>query len=266
MKRTFLTLLAGVLTFTAAAQTSVFSEDFQTGIPATWTLIKNDNHTPAMAVQEYDSAAWISKMDPDDSSNFTASSTSYFSPAGQANRWLISPAITLGAFGNALTFDAKSHDPSFPDDYMVLVSKTGTNLADFTDTLSYIQQEYATVTNRTIDLSDKGLDGETIHLAFVILTDDGFKLYIDNIEVTKDDPASIHEADDLAIEWATLENGLYQVSTQYPLESMHVYATTGQEVAISTQSKLDIRTLPTGIYMVRIVTKAGVKTIQVQKF
>ncbi|MCT4560416.1 MAG: choice-of-anchor J domain-containing protein [Crocinitomicaceae bacterium] len=267
MRLTILALAFGAtFSINATAQTTVFTEDFQSGIPATWTLINNDNNTPAMTVQEYDTAAWIPKMDPDDSSNFCASSTSFFSPAGTANRWLISPAITLGAFGNAMTYDVKSHDPSFPDDYMILVSKTGTNIADFTDTIAYVQQELASWIKRPIDLTAKGLDGETIHLAFVIVTEDGFKLYVDNIEVTKDDPAQLTESNLVQLKVATLANGLYEVSANQAILKRVVYTTSGRVVSENGQSTVDLRSMEAGVYFIEVSTELGRKTLQVQKF
>lgn len=267
MKLTFLAIASfGVLSFSATAQTTVFSEDFQGGLPSSWVRVINDSNTPAMAVEEFDSVAWLPKMDPDDSNNVVMASTSYFTPAGTANRWLISPVITLGAYGNAMSFDAKSHDPSFPDDYLVLVSTTGASLTDFTDTLIHVQAEYETFQNRTIDLSAKGLDGQNILLAFVITTDDGFKLYVDNLEVSKDDPAGLSSPDKFDLSWSTLENGLFFLNSDAVIESTNIFNLAGQKVGSASTKTVDLRTFESGLYLLNIQTDRGMKTIKVQKF
>ena len=86
-------------------------------------------------------SAWITTIDPIDSTDTIAASTSYFSPAGTASRWLITPQLSLGAFGNYINWNARSHDPSFPDDYLVLVSTTDSQITSFTDTIGNINEE-----------------------------------------------------------------------------------------------------------------------------
>ena len=104
------------------AQTTIISEDFQSGIPVSFSIVDNDGLTPNSAVAEYTSA-WISIADPEDNMNMVAGSTSFFEPVGEADRWLITPLLVLGNYGNSISWDAKSHDASFPDDYLVLVQR-----------------------------------------------------------------------------------------------------------------------------------------------
>ena len=115
-----------------------------------------------------------------------ASATSYFSPIDTAYRWLITPALNLGAFGNKISWSAKSHDPSYPDDYLVLVSHTDAEPSSFTDTIGNIEEENFEWTNRSVDLSQNGYDDSTIYIAFVLRTFDGFMLYLDDFLVEKD--------------------------------------------------------------------------------
>ena len=196
MKKTILAI-ALMCGFNTIAQTEIYFEDFQSGLPATYTIVDNDGFTPNAAVSEY-TEAWIAIPDPFDSgnSNQVVSSTSYFEPIGQADRWLITPAITLGAYGNIASWKAQSFDASFPDGYYVLVSGTDTQLSSFTDTLDYIYGEVAdSLHYNEANISELGFDNQTIHLAFVNRTNNGFKLNIDDIRVVKDDPAAVTEND-----------------------------------------------------------------------
>jgi hypothetical protein len=182
------------------AQTLVYQEDFENGIPASYTLVDNDGLTPNQATADF-ADAWISLPDPFDSTDTIVGSTSYFEPVGTADRWLITPQITLGAYGNFLYWDGRSHDPSFPDGYFVLASRTDTQLSSFTDTVAIVFAELSTWTLNSASLSDAGLDGETVHLAFVNRTFDGFKLYIDSISVFVDDPVGLEESQKLQVQF-----------------------------------------------------------------
>ncbi|MFA7273013.1 MAG: choice-of-anchor J domain-containing protein [Crocinitomicaceae bacterium] len=260
LKKEIYTLIAICLLISSvSAQVTIFSEDFQSGIPATWGLRDFDNHTPAAAVAEY-TAPWISKIDPLDltNSNLTASSTSFFSPVGTANRWLISPAITLGSFGNYVSWRALSHDPSYPDNYLVLVSKTDTLIGSFTDTLGYVIGEYANWVDRTADLSAISLDNETIYLAFILQTNDGFKLYVDDVIVTKEDPAGLSEnvVDLLKIKTIS-QLGLYEIGGDFALKEVSVYNTNGQLVLNSSNTMVDIRNQNAGVYFLSVITDKG---------
>lgn len=242
------------------AQTTVLSEDFETGLPSSWSLLNLDGFTPAEQVAEY-TEAWIVAADITDSDNQTISSTSFFEPVGQANRWLISPPLVLGAFGNALSWKAQSHDPSYPDTYLVLASKTDANVESFVDTLGYVQQEDAEWVTRTVDLSANGFNGETIYLAFVNITDDGFKLYLDDILVTKDDPAAVYEVN--AIDFSLFPNpssDKINISSEVEIQTVHLKSLDGKSIRIYTHQEkvLDISYLEAGTYILELTSEKGV--------
>lgn len=264
MKKLFLAVLTISICSIVNGQTTVLSEGFESGIPATWTILDLDSNIPAEQVAEY-TEAWISKTDITNASNKTASSTSFFEPTGQANRWLISPSITLGTFGNALSWRAQSHDPSYPDTYLVLVSKTDANVESFIDTIGYVQQEDAEWITRTVDLSEKGLNGETIYLAFVNITDDGFKLYLDDILLTKDDPSSVNTLNQIAVEvFPNPTTNFLTVSSDATIKSLHLKSMDGKSIRIYTKQKsIDVSFLEAGTYFIEVETEQG---IGVKKF
>lgn len=233
------------------AQTQIYLEDFNNGIPATYTIVDNDGLTPAAATAEF-TDAWISLPDPLDSTDTIVGSTSYFSPKGTANRWLITPQITLGAFGNILYWDARSHDPSFPDGYFIFASTTDTQLSSFTDTLFVVGQELATWTENSVNLSDFGLDNQQVYLAFVNRTYDGFKLYLDSISVFVEDPVGISENTMANIQMSpNPSNG--QVHFNVSVDLVSVYASSGQlQATFENVTSMDISNLPAGMYWVSI--------------
>jgi hypothetical protein len=172
----------------------IFSEDFESGIPAGFTLLNLDQNTPHPLVSEY-SDAWIVVTDPNDSTDTIAAATSYFNEPDTANRWLITPPISLGAFGNYLTWDSKSQDASYPDSYLVLLSTTDAQVASFTDTIAFVVGENATWTSRQVNLTSQGYNNQTVRIAFVLRSIDAYKLYLNNLEVRSLDNTSLTSLD-----------------------------------------------------------------------
>lgn len=253
IKNIALLISSAFISCTSISQTVVYSEDFQNGLPATYTLIDNDGLIPHADVSEF-SDAWIILADPADNTDSIVGSTSYFTPVGLADRWLITPPIVLGAFGNILYWEAKSHDASFPDSYQVLVSTTGTQIADFTDTVASIGQELATWIQRDINLSDYALDNQTVHVAFVNRSYDRFKLYVDDIRVEKENPLSVNS---IIKETYTIypnpTNGL--VTIKADVSSYIVYSLTGRELIKGDSNQLNLENLESGRYVVRFTVE-----------
>ncbi|PWL27052.1 MAG: hypothetical protein DCO96_11980 [Fluviicola sp. XM-24bin1] len=240
----------GLLTY-SQAQTLVYEEDFDNGIPASYTLVDNDGFTPNQATAEF-ADAWIALPDPLDSTDTIVGSTSFFEPIGTADRWLITPAITLGAYGNFVYWEGRSHDPSFPDGYFVLASRTGTQIADFTDTVAVVFAELSTWTLNSASLSDAGLDGETVHLAFVNRTFDGFKLYLDSISVFVDDPVGLQEEQVLQVQFGPNPTE-DQVYFNMQPDLIQIYTLSGASVAVfENANQISLADLPAGMYWMEI--------------
>lgn len=262
MKHLFYTvsiLIASSFGSSISAQTTVLEENFDAGIPASFLLYDNDGYTPHADVSEY-SDAWISKQDPDDDANTVASATSYFNEPGMADRWLVTPSLELGAFGNTLSWVGKSHDASYAESYLVLLSTTGAAVEGFTDTLEAVINEDVYWTSHSVNLSEKGYDGQTVHIAFVLRTIDGFKFYMDSLKVTKEDPVGVD-----AIASATTfrlypnpatEKILFQ--SEFPVQQAIVRDLNGA-VMLQTGSdnEMDVRNLSAGIYFLELVHSEG---------
>jgi hypothetical protein len=255
-----------VCSFQSFAQTSILSEDFQSGIPLSFTLVDNDGLDPDPAVAEY-TAPWISVVDPEDNMNLVAGSTSFFAPTGEADCWLITPQLVLGAYGNKITWEAKSHDASFPDDYLIMVSTTTADIASFTDTIGLIQQENAEWTSRSVDLSTEGYNGQSIYIAYRNITNNGFKLYIDDISVTKEDPASVSDISQVQVAiYPNPTRDLVYIHAESEITSINLSDLSGnliQDKELNTVVKM--ADLPNGIYFLTITTTQGSITKRIVK-
>lgn len=244
------------LSYFSYGQVTVHSEDFQSGTLGSYTIVDNDGLTPNAAVSEF-ADAWIILEDPDMPNDTVAGSTSYFEPIGTASRWLISPQINLGGYGNYLYWDAKSHDASFPDSYHVYISTTDDQLASFTDTILNVFQELDVWTTYEINLSELGYDGQSIYIAIVNNTEDGFKLYIDDIKVDANDPRGLRPVglNELNQPYFSIYPNPVQsvvtIDTDH-FELISLFDNNGKMILSSKENKLDLSALNSGSYLLGI--------------
>jgi len=145
MKRFHLIIVATVTFFCCSSLQAqvLLSEEFNNGMPASFLLANNDLKTPVQQVN-YVTSAWVVRPDFN-SNNLVAVSTSWYNPSAQADDWMILPQRLIGN-NTVLTWRAKAQDAAYPDGYQVLVSTTGNNIADFTDTVFEVQAESASWT------------------------------------------------------------------------------------------------------------------------
>lgn len=160
---------------------TIFSENFNGGNSfQNWTLINADNRVPAANIAWVNNA-WV--ITPDSSSaDLAAISTSWYTPVGAADDYMITPAIYLNA-GSILSFQANAPDASVLDGYEVRISNTTPTVAGLlaNPALFAITAENSVWTDRNIDLSAYGTD--TVYLAWRNVTNDGYVVFVDNIKV-----------------------------------------------------------------------------------
>lgn len=256
-----ITAIALSLTVYGNTQTVVYSEDFESGLPLTYTIVDNDMLTPDASVSDF-ANAWIELIDPDDPTDTIVGSTSFFDPIGRADRWLITPPISLGAFGNILSWEAKSHDASYLDGYDVYISITDTDLTSFIDTIAMIGFENSTWTSREVNLSDAGYNNQTIHIAFVNRTDDGFKLYLDDIQMIIEDPVGTDELNsDRITLYPNPSSGIMNIECEETPE-VNIISTTGESVFKGVGKTFDLNWVESGLYIVRLKTSKGPQTLR----
>ncbi|MGB0932913.1 MAG: choice-of-anchor J domain-containing protein [Lishizhenia sp.] len=250
-------LVAFIYVSVAQAQSVVFNESFDAGIPLAWTIVDNDNNTVDSAVSEY-SEAWIATNDPDDASNTVASTSSFFSPIDRADRWLITPGIDLGTYGNTISWRAKSHDPSYPEDYSVLISTTDTDLSSFTDTVALIENAAPYWIDSTVNLSALGYNGGTVFIAFVLTTFDGFKFYLDDVEINKEDPVALDSEEKNVSNLNVFPNPSSEFITISYFEKQQFTILDANARVVKTgetNKQTTIAELTKGVYFIRVLDK-----------
>lgn len=171
------------LSFHANAQTYLEC-DFSNGIPSDFTLIDNDGNTPSADMQALGfetGKAWIS-LTPNNEKDLAACSTSYYTPGGQSDDWMITPQITVSDDNVVLRWRAKASDRRYRDGYAVYVSESGSTSIDGFDKnspLFSVAEEESSWTTRSVSLDQ--YKGKTITIAFVNNSNDKSRLYVDDL-------------------------------------------------------------------------------------
>jgi len=164
--------------FTAHAQV-IFYEDFQQGIPNSFTLINGDAKTPAAQVA-FVNNAWVADEYNSITKDSAAVSTSWYTVAATADDWMITPAITLSG-NSTLSWEAFASDPDFRDGYEVRISTTGNAVGNFTTVLFSTGAEQTSPIVRYANLNP--YSGQTVYLAFRNNSFNKNLLFIDDIKV-----------------------------------------------------------------------------------
>ncbi|MDD5861438.1 MAG: choice-of-anchor J domain-containing protein [Prevotella sp.] len=176
------------LSFHATAQTYL-NCDFEEGIPSSFTLVDNDGNKPSSDAVKQGFAVgtpWLAKKPTGKQSN-VAVATSWYSPSGKSDDWMITPAFTVDADNVRLSWRGRSSMKSdkYHESYSVYVSTTGgktVNDFDKSHPLFTTTGETYAWTNHQVDLS--AYKGKKISLAFVDESNNKAYLYIDDVNVS----------------------------------------------------------------------------------
>ncbi|MBR5726029.1 MAG: choice-of-anchor J domain-containing protein, partial [Muribaculaceae bacterium] len=160
----------------------IIEETFENGIPSTWTLINNDeDEYNWLAISDIPATySYYAEMDLSGwahNGSDAAVSASYVNGIGALNtdQYLVSPQLTLNG---SLRFFATSTYTD-PDTYEVLLSTTGTDIADFTITLQEMgPATYNSWDEVVIDMSEYA--GQQGYIAIHHVANDKYFLVIDD--------------------------------------------------------------------------------------
>jgi hypothetical protein len=162
----------------------IWSENFDasTSLPTGWAQYNVDGLTPNSNITFMGTNAWVVRPKTTGGTDNHVASTSWYTPAGISNDWLVTPSISIPATGvYALEFDAIAIDANYPDGFKVYVSTTGNQVADFTTAALTVAAGPSTYTTQQINLSQWA--GQTVYIAVQNNSNDKFLLYVDNFKV-----------------------------------------------------------------------------------
>ncbi len=180
------------LSFRSSAQV-ILDCDFSDGIPTDYVLIDGDGLEPSKSMASYGFAVglpWIAAA-PAGEENIAACSTSWYSPAGQSNDWMILPTVTVNVEKPVLRWRSKASDAKHPDGYAVyLTTGTASAAEDFTgEPVFSVDADAAEWGAHSIDLTP--YQGQQVTVAFVNNSTDCSRLYVDDLYIGTDYAAFI---------------------------------------------------------------------------
>ena len=163
-----------------------YFEDFNAGIPGTYTLVDQDGLAMTTTYPAIGST-WIGNAGQ-------AISSSWFDvgPTGVANDWMITPAIGVLPANQMLSWIGEASNAGFADGYEVRISTTGplpATAANFNTVLFSIGAENAFPTTRAVSLA--AYAGQSVYIAFVNNSNDKDILIIDDIWVGTTGPGCV---------------------------------------------------------------------------
>ncbi len=168
------------------AQEVLYYENFSQGIPDTYIIndvddLPIDPSLDSITSFTYD-GGWVIDINFEDPTDTVAASSSWYTPAGISNDWLITPQISIPESGTYyLQWRSWTLDSNFPDGYEVYISTSGTSIADFTNLIFSLPEEKSFWVTHKVSL--EGFSGEDIHIGFRNNSDDKLILFLDDIYI-----------------------------------------------------------------------------------
>jgi hypothetical protein len=150
---------------------------------------------------------------------------------------------------------------------LVLLSTTDDSPSSFTDTIGNVEQENFEWTEREVNLSNLGLNDSLIYIAFVLRTYDGFKLYVDDIQVRGEDASNLSETsvEDFKV-YPNPFNDVIQIESDKNVESISINDLNGKKLLETTEKNINLNFLANGYYFVILKSEKQTFTYRVLKF
>ena len=254
-------------------QTLPFTENFDNGMPACWSVldVDGDGYTwePSTEPYSYYDGVDLSGTGYNDSYGFILSG-SYSNALGTAltpDNWLITPALVIPSSGATLSFYVAAQDSSYANEhYGVYVSTTGTNPSNFT--LLYEEDLDADGGPRATGAWKQKIvnlpyGNQNIYLAIRHFNcEDMFLIDIDDFSVTAGVGVENHEMD--ATIYPNPANNVLNINANSNINRVEVYNMMGQMVGSYTandmNTQINTTSFANGVYTVKISTENGTTT------
>jgi hypothetical protein len=254
-------------------QTLPFTENFDNGMPACWSVldVDGDGYTwePSTEPYSYYDGVDLSGSGYNDSYGFILSG-SYSNALGTAltpDNWLITPALVIPSSGATLSFYVAAQDANYANEhYGVYVSTTGTNPSNFT--LLYEEDLDADGGPRATGAWKQKMvnlpyGGQNIYLAIRHFNcEDMFLIDIDDFSVT---PGVGVENHGLSTKiYPNPANTVLNINATSNINRVEVYNMMGQMVGMyeanDVNTQINTSSFANGVYTVKISTENGTST------
>ena len=250
-------------------KTLPFTEDFEEGMPACWTILDQDGDGISWE-DSYNPVSYYSGVDLSgsgygDSDGFVLSgSYSNVTGALTPDNWLITPALVIPSNGAKLTWYVSAIDADYAAEYYDVMLSTSLNPSTFTsvfnETLQSDQWE-----QRSVNIGGN-YAGQNVYVAFRNHnTNDIFLMKIDNVSVTPGTGVENHELNTTI--FPNPANNVLNINANSNINRVEVYNMMGQMVGSynvnDVNTQISTTSFANGVYTVKIATENGMST---QKF
>lgn len=192
-------------------------------------------------------------------------------PAGGVtanNDWLITPALTLGANSNVLTFWVKALSPNFVESYKVGVyTGTGnpTSAANFTIVSSPATSTAPFEAWQQVTINLDAYAGQTVKIGFQYMSADKYMFMLDDVKVTTAATLSTNETAKAKAQTAVYPNptkGEINIKTDKKIKTTSIVDMSGKIINRNDSGKTDISSLPKGTYLLKVDFSDGTSTTE----
>lgn len=186
--------------------------------------------------------------------------------------YFITPAIDLTGASGGTTFSFWAHsltDAFGLEKFEILLSTTGTAVADFTEDLSggVITAPIGDFSEFSYDIT--AYEGETVYVALHYVAEDSFILLLDDMAVEAGEVILGVNEQAFANFDFFVSNEQLNLSAANAMSNVTVYTILGQQVADQklngTNGTVNIAALSTGVYVAKVSIDGAVKTIKFAK-
>ncbi len=252
----------------SAPKTLPFTEDFEGGMPACWTILDQDGdgyswESSFEPVSYYSSNVDLSGSGNNGSDGFVMSG-SYSNALGTAltpDNWLITPALVIPSNGATLTWAVSAVDANYAEEYYEVMLSTSLNPSSFTsvfnETLQINEWE-----QRSVSISGN-YAGQNVYVAFRNYnTSNIFLMKVDDINVTAGVGVDNHETTTSI--YPNPAKNVLNITSNENINRVEVFNMMGQMVgsydANDTYTQINTTAFANGVYTVKIETENGTTT------
>lgn len=176
----------------------------------------------------------------------------------QANRWLITPALSISDTTDVLRWSAKSQDPDYLETYNVLISTTDNQPASFTTTLTSVASESGIWQQHYIDLSS--YTDQTVYIAFQLVSLDKFILLLDNIGLIDSAASDALAVDAGSDQSVILGNSVTLTASVSGGDSPYTYSWSDGTTTVGSTASISVTPTTDTTYTCTITDKVGGST------
>ncbi len=104
-----------------------------------------------------------------------------------------------------------------------------------------------------MNLSDLGYTNQTVYIAFRLITEDGFKLYLDDIHVWKNDASELTDlVSTKVLCYPNPGSDVINIHLEGEFQYCEVQDVSGKTIVSSKEKTFSIKDLPSGIYQLKV--------------